>query len=391
VIRVIGWTLRHPRWTLAARAALTCGLLCLVSLEGVALSRQPTVPHAVVWVAGIAVCLCLVPWRGTSLTGRGVVAAVVSWTATVVLVVVDHPLVVWGMGEAFALLVLFSAVLRRSGATVAAVLGPALGLAAVAAPARDADLGVFTLFFALLTTVVTTYSLMLRAETEQRLRDVRAVRAAERAELARDLHDVIAHHVTGIVVTAQAAGYAPPDAEAAGRTFRRIEREANDALDAMRRLVSVMRTRNDPAAPTRPVAAVGLQDVADLTERFSRTGPPVLLTIDPSLDGRLQPDVAAAAHRIVREALTNVRKHATGVTAVRVALQDGDGRLMVRVTDDGRTVPAPARGGSGGFGLVGMAERADALGGHLDAGPAPEGGWQVTARLPLSLRRPQGP
>ncbi|MEU9440914.1 hypothetical protein AB0D42_08315 [Streptomyces sp. NPDC048304] len=154
MIQVVGWTVRHPRWTFAARAALTVVLAGLVTLEGVVLSRQPSLPHAVVWIAGIAVCLCLIPYRGLSLTVRGTVAAAVSWVATAILVLHEHPLVVWGMGESFALLVLFSAVLRRSEAKVAALLGPMLGLAAVAAPARDADLGVFTLFFGLLTAVI---------------------------------------------------------------------------------------------------------------------------------------------------------------------------------------------------------------------------------------------
>jgi signal transduction histidine kinase len=157
-----------------------------------------------------------------------------------------------------------------------------------------------------------------------------------------------------------------------------------DALDA-----AVMRTPPDRAAPTRPVAPAGLHGLLDLAENFSRTGPPVLVTIDPSVDGRVQPDVAAAVDRIVREALTNVRKHAQGATAVRVSVQSRGERLMVRITDDGRVRAATARGGSGGFGLVGMAERADALGGHLKAGPAPEGGWQVDAWLPLAPARPE--
>ncbi|MEU2923714.1 histidine kinase [Streptomyces sp. NPDC007251] len=384
---MVGWTVRHPRWTFAARAALTVVLAGLVTLEGVVLSRQPSLPHAVVWIAGIAVCLCLIPYRGLSLTVRGTVAATVSWVATAILVLHEHPLVVWGMGESFALLVLFSAVLRRSEAKVAALLGPMLGLAAVAAPARDADLGVFTLFFGLLTAVITTFSLVLRAEAEQRVRDVSAVRAAERAELARELHDVIAHHVTGIVVTAQAAGYAAPQGEAATRAFGRIEREAADALEAMRRLVAVMRTDPRRAAPTRPVAADGLKDVIDLADDFSKSGPPVLLSLAPDAAPGLQPDVAAAVHRIVREALTNVRKHAVDVHTVRVSVRRAGDRLELRVTDDGRPRTGPARGGSGGFGLVGMTERAEALGGHLRAGPAPEGGWHISAWLPLRPSR----
>ncbi|NGN68872.1 two-component sensor histidine kinase [Streptomyces sp. A7024] len=382
VWRTAGWTLRHPRWVLAGRAVLAAVLLFLVTFEGVTLGRQPTWPHAVVWVAGmIVVFLCTVPYPRVPLHVRGGIAAAVSWTATAVLIVIGHPLVVWGMGESIALLVLLSGVLRHSPMRTVSVLGPLLGLAAVIAPVRDADPGQFTLFFAVLAVVVSVYSLLLRAQAEQRMSDLVAVRTAERLELARELHDVIAHHVTGIAVQAQAAAFAELQGPAAGEAFRRIDREAGEALTAMRRLVAVMREKGYDPAATAPVA--GLADVRALVESFERTGPPVLLTIERGLEDALPVDTAAGAHRIVREALTNVRKHAADATAVRVTLSTRDGRLEVRVTDDGRGTGRAAPARRGGFGLVGMGERAAALGGRLEAGPVPEGGWQVAATLPL--------
>ncbi|MFD3802562.1 sensor histidine kinase [Streptomyces sp. NPDC058611] len=152
----------------------------------------------------------------------------------------------------------------------------------------------------------------------------------------------------------------------------------------MRRLVKILR-ESDTAGPqpgTAPVA--GLADLRGLTERFSVTGPPVALSVEQGLADRLPGDVATTAHRIVLEALTNIGKHAATATAVRVGLRTVPAGLEIRIADDGgRPAKLSDNARGGGYGLVGMAERAEALGGHLTAGPAPEGGWLVTATLPL--------
>ncbi|MFJ3973734.1 ATP-binding protein [Streptomyces sp. NPDC090021] len=127
-----------------------------------------------------------------------------------------------------------------------------------------------------------------------------------------------------------------------------------------------------------------LLDIRGLTERFSRTGPPVTLSIENGLEDRLPAHVAATAHRIVLEALTNTGKHAATATAVRVSLRTVPTGLEVRIADDGgRPARLSEKARGGGYGLAGMAERAQALGGLLTAGPGPEGGWIVTAVLPL--------
>ncbi|MFD7085944.1 sensor histidine kinase [Streptomyces sp. NPDC059918] len=382
------WARRHPHTADGIRLTLSLVLLALVTFEGVVLARQPSLPHAAVWVSGILVCLSAAPWPRIPLLARAWFAAAVTWTVTLLLIFGDHPLVVWGGGEAIALLVLLSQVLLRAPVRTAAVLGPLLGLGCMAVPVRDTDPGRFTLLFSVLTVVVGAYSLLLRLQSGQRLRELAAVRTAERLELARELHDLVAHHVTGIVVEARAARFTQVPAERAAEIFGRIETAGDEALGSMRRLVKILRENEDrsPGSAGRPGTApvAGLADIRTLTERFSATGPPVALYVEEGLAQRLPGDVAATAHRIVLEALTNTAKHAATATAVRVGLRTVPAGLEIRIADDGgrpARLSETARGG--GYGLVGMAERAEALGGSLTAGPAPEGGWLVTAVLPL--------
>ncbi|RKN75306.1 two-component sensor histidine kinase [Streptomyces klenkii] len=381
--RWAGWAVRHPRRAAFAKAGLGAVLLCLVALEGIALTRQPSEPHAIVLASGVLVCLCAVPYGWIPLTVRASVAAAVSLVASAVLMIGPHPRVVWGMGEDVALLVLFTLVVSRSSNRVAAVLGPLLAVAVVAAPMRDLKPEWFTALFSMLLVVVGTYSLLLRGHATQRVRDLTAVRTAERLELARELHDLVAHHITGIAVQAQAARFTAVEGPAAVGAFERIETSAGEALGAMRRLVSVLR---EGEAETEPVA--GLPEVRALTESFARTGPPVVLYIEQGLESWLPAEVAAGVHRVVREALTNIRKHAADATAVRIGIRGVPAGVELRIADDGRhaaALPEKARGG--GFGLVGLSERAKAMGGLLRAGPAPEGGWEVTARFPVDRRR----
>lgn len=143
-----------------------------------------------------------------------------------------------------------------------------------------------------------------------------------------------------------------------------IEESGEQALTAMRRLVVLLRTS---AAPTAPVA--GLAQVRELVEDFSRTGTGATLSVDPDLAARLPPDLAAVVHRVVREALTNIRKHAQDATNVVVSVtQQPD---TVTVTDDGSGTTAPGVRGGGGFGLVGMRERVQAMAGTLSSARYP--------------------
>ncbi|MEU5589173.1 sensor histidine kinase [Streptomyces chrestomyceticus] len=381
-----GWARAHPRKATVGKAALAAVLLFLIGFESVALARQPTRPHATVVAAAVVVCLCAVPNARVPLRIRAWTAASVSLAASVVLIAGQHALAVWGLGEGIALLVLLTGVVHRAPGRTAAVLGPLLGLACVLAPMRDIRLGLWTVVYGVLTVVVSAYSLILRWQDAQRMRDLAAVRTAERLELARELHDVVAHHVTGIVVQARAARFTALDGPRADAAFERIETSGGEALSAMRRLVHVLR---ENSARSRPLA--GLADVHTLTEAYARTGPPVALHIEEGLDETVPAEVAAAVHRIVREALTNIRKHAADATVVRIKVRTVPSGLELRVTDDGghpARLSEQARGG--GFGLAGLTERAEALGGRLTAGPAPEGGWEVRAVLPLGAGEGEG-
>lgn len=374
---------RFPRLPAAGKAALTAFLLALFTYEGFILVQQPTEPHIIMWGAGIAACLCAIPFRRIPLTVRASTAVAISWTATALLVAGSRPIDIWGAGEALALLVLLTGVLLRTPTRTAVTLGPLLALGCMAVPVRDLDPGHFTLIFAVATVITTAYLLLLREKIAQRRRDTEAVREAERLEIARELHDVVAHHITGIIVQAQAARFTALDGQAAADICERIENAAIEALGAMRRLVKVLRTGGlERTAQTAPVA--GMAQVHQMAENFSRAGPHVVLSVENGLADRIPREVATGVHRIVREALTNIRKHAADATAVRIALRTLPGGLELRIENDGgkaATLPEKAQGD--GFGVTGMSERATALGGELHAGPAPGGGWLVTATLPF--------
>jgi signal transduction histidine kinase len=210
--------------------------------------------------------------------------------------------------------------------------------------------------------------LALRLLEERARSTAESVRQAERLELARELHDVVAHHVTAMVIQAQAAQVLARrrPGEVAG-SLAGIESAGTEALGAMRRVVGLLR---DGPAP-------GDEDLTALVERF---GKPVSLRLpDGGVVG--SPEVVGTVYRIVQEALTNVSRHAAHARSVTVTVdRDAHDGLTVEVADD---APPPAtRRRRGGYGLIGMRERVEMLGGTLVAGPAPAGGWSVRAVLP---------
>jgi signal transduction histidine kinase len=207
---------------------------------------------------------------------------------------------------------------------------------------------------------------------------VTAVRAdqavlEERARIARELHDVVAHHVSTIAIQADTARLTTPGLPPAGaEKLEAIAHTARDAMTEMRRILGVLRTEPGVRAP-QP----GLDGLGDLLEAARSSGTPVRL----ELEGRvapLAPGVELTAYRIVQESLTNARRHAPGA-AVEVSLHYGADSLRVRVSDDG---PGPGADGEG-HGLLGMRERVATVGGSLTTGPADGGGFLVEARLPL--------
>ena len=223
--------------------------------------------------------------------------------------------------------------------------------------------------------------LYFRARDRERRRSetasVAAAQQAERMALARELHDIVAHYVTGIVVHSQAAeAIADQNPDAARQVLPIITASGHEALAAMRRLVGTLRgTEAVPAS----------RDNNELSAQIHRTveqvGGPVRL--DVQLSEAVPPELGQSVIRLVQESLTNARKHAAGVSRIDVDVRTGDGAVRVRVADDGTGQLSNPAGGSGGFGLVGMRERVELLGGRFSAGPSGSAGWTVVAELPL--------
>jgi len=243
--------------------------------------------------------------------------------------------------------------------------------------------GTVMIFMAMMTMI--GFGAYLRSLDKLRRETQEEVRQAERLELAREMHDFVAHHVTGMVVLAQAAQVTDTDPK---RAFADIEEAGLAALTSMRRMVKMLRN-DDGGAGTNPLG--DLAQIEDLVERFNREGTDATCFISPELAGTaVAPEIAATAHRIVREALTNVRKHARGATRVRVVVAAASGHgLEVSVRDDGRAARGRLAESGAGMGLLGLGERIEAVGGQLRAQTRPEGGWETAAWLPRAAPEAQ--
>jgi signal transduction histidine kinase len=230
-----------------------------------------------------------------------------------------------------------------------------------------------------------------------RARSVAEARRTQRLELARDLHDFVAHDVSGIVVQAQAGQVvAHRDPTEAVAALERIEEAGLSALSSLDRSLFALR-EVDEATPDgdegsgRPWRRYGLEDLVDLTARFAATGgAEVRLTFDPEGLSEVAPEVGETAYRVVAEALTNVRRHAPSATRVDVAARQvgeaAESVLVLTIADDGAARGEQALGPvgrRGGFGLIGLRERVERLGGMLTAGTRErDAGWVVRAVLP---------
>jgi signal transduction histidine kinase len=219
-----------------------------------------------------------------------------------------------------------------------------------------------------------------RARQLERERDqqARLATAAERARLAREMHDVVAHNLSVMIALADGARLtAAQDPRKAERAMGAVSSTGREALAEMRRLLGVLRDGQDdtPLGPQPGIDALDglLEQVrgAGLATRLTRTGTPAPVS----------PGAQLAVYRLVQEALTNTLKHAPGATAAEVRLHYDDDALSLEVIDDGAPAAEPT---DGGHGLAGMRERAAAYGGAVEAGPDRRGGWRVRARIPLA-------
>ena len=221
----------------------------------------------------------------------------------------------------------------------------------------------------------------IRRQLAEARRDVaveqsqRAV-AEERTRIARELHDVVAHSMSVIHMQATSASYRLKNADPESKAeFTRIAANARSAMREMRQLLSVLRDESS-GATLAPVP--GLDRIEDLAASTRLAGVPVDLTVSEIPE--IPDTVAAAAYRIVQESLSNVIRHAPGAAAdVSVTFDDGALSLVIRnAPTETKSDPAP-----GGHGIHGMRERVRMLGGSLETGPLPEGGYRVAARLPV--------
>lgn len=232
-------------------------------------------------------------------------------------------------------------------------------------------------FWALLPIAAAGAGAYLRQQRAARVQAVAAARRAQRLDLAHDLHDYVAHDVSEIIAQAQAAqlvvGENPPVLAA----LQRIEAAGQAAMASLDRTVHTLHA--DRAEPDRhPVP--GIAELAELTERFASGGDTrVELTVAPGL--AVPRELTSTVHRVVVEALTNVRRHARAAREVQIRVYREGDRLAVSVIDSGSEVPASGR--RSGLGLPALTERIEALAGTLSAGPHGDG-WRVLVTLPMS-------
>jgi len=216
---------------------------------------------------------------------------------------------------------------------------------------------------------------LVRFWTTSRVREIDQVRLREREQLARELHDTVAHHVSAMVIRAQAGRVvATTDPAAALDALRVIEDEGSRTLDEMRMMVGALRDRESAdLAPQN-----GIADIERLGGSIDH-GPQVQVRLTGDL-AAISPVLGAATYRIAQESLTNALRHARNATKIDVQVDGGDHAVRLTVHDDGE--PVHASSVAPGYGLVGMTERAALLGGTLAAGPRPDRGWLVDAVLP---------
>ena len=249
------------------------------------------------------------------------------------------------------------------------------------------------------------YTRSRRAYLErEREREVELAAAAERARIAREMHDIVAHNIAVMIALADGAAYTiPQDPDQAAVMIGHVSQTGRSALTEMRRMLGILRRPEDGRSGNAPQP--GLADLGAMISTVREAGLPVRLTVSGE-PFPLPTSAQLTLYRIVQEALTNTMKHADATSAhVRLGYQDEE--VEIEVTDDGRlggvAVPVPPGGGSGaggsgagghglagGQGLAGMRERAAVFGGEISAGPRREGGWRVHTRLRVSAARAGG-
>jgi signal transduction histidine kinase len=223
-------------------------------------------------------------------------------------------------------------------------------------------------------------SLQERAQRLEYERDQQGLiaAAAERARIARDMHDIVAHHLSVMIALADGASYQVRDApERAENAMTTASRTGRQALTEMRRLLGVLRDESQPVLTPQP----GIAQIDALVERVRSAGVEVRYELSGDPAG-IEPGLQMTAHRIVQEALTNTLKHAGDDAQVSVVVSCTRDDVVLDVRDTGTATPSAIHEGGG---LRGMRERAAVYGGVVEAGPHPRGGWSVRTRLALGV------
>ena len=350
--------------------ALVAAFICWSVVESAL--REDMAPRPLLLLAALAPVVPL-PWR----RAHPLVAVAVAFG---LLTVVDLVRILTGSHGALpssvsATLVLTYALFRwGSGREVAGGLGVILVWLAITHVADSTSLADtvaaygFFLFAAALGAAI-------RYRARIRIRDIDEAKAREREQLARELHDTVAHHVSGIAVQAQAGrAIAASHPERAIEALATIEDAATRTLTELRAIVGVLRASQHTEFAPQP----GVAEVEQLANH-GQTAPCVEVMLAGELDD-LSPAVGAAIYRLAQESITNARRHARHATRVTVAITGDADQVRLTIDDDGSSGPtsrAPA-----GYGLVGMRERATLLGGTFHAGPTAGRGWRVEANLP---------
>jgi signal transduction histidine kinase len=351
--------------------ALVAFLLLTAALEGIFRTDVPWRPVALVLAVALVFPLL---WRRTH--PLAVVAVV--FGAVIVLnlaTLIDGPATPVGLYTMIYVILLPYALLRWGSGREVVIGLPVIVVAGLLGIASDyngfgeaASGFVFLMFPAVLGALV-------RYWTTSRSREIDQVRLREREQLARELHDTVAHHVSAMVIRAQAGRVvATSDPGAAIDALRVIEEEGSRTLAEMRTMVGALRDRED--ADLTPQ-----NGVADI-ERLARNvddQPRVHVGLTGDLE-ELGPTVGAATYRIAQESVTNALRHARNATRIDVQVRGDQDTVRLTVRDDGDQVHPSSV--NTGYGVVGMTERAALLGGTLEAGPGPDHGWVVDALLP---------
>ncbi|WP_326584648.1 histidine kinase [Streptomyces sp. NBC_00481] len=392
---------RLSRGTLYA----SLGLLWLLDATMIGTRQQSPGDWLPMMTGTAATALVLMPERWLSTEWRAGTAAAGSLVVTAS-VAMGQPLPDWGLLETACLLILLARTCRsveRPG--VAAVLSVALAVDVIDEPLRTEGTGItltypFLLTFAVGAAIGT--GCYLRTLEARRARTVADARLAERLQLARELHDFVAHHVTGIIAQAHAADVIHQSApDQVGPILRNIAEAGQQTMDSMRRLVRVLRDKNVPDSNVEYKDRNGSEDPGELlagltalVSWFCEQGSGAVARLEitaPARQTRLAPEVRAAIHRVVQEALTNVRRHAPGTQVTVRMHRTGDDllRLDVHNTAPRQRTITPT-GGHGGYGLIGLRETAYAVDGTFTAGPGDGGGWWVIAHFP-TLPEPATP